>query len=349
MRNYKALLYKLIGARVRDYRLKNKEGKKPKKGLHRWSQVNIDIDTSILSRIENGKADKRKNPYFLNGTQIGTLCDAFKISEAELIWGKEEEKKSFIKLCIISILINDNNPAFFDGTFEEWVKEEWSYNPIEQKKLSNLAAIDQKQFDFFINKENSTLYSLLDVSFEKDYEMLSNIMLHTLVQDSNFSERFFDHLINYTNNVSNEENSIEALLRNFITYQGSYALLILDRGGIDYHRFIKAFNKFWEALESDFMQYFDKKLFSIDIKFSDVGLKPLSNQFFHEIFRSQEFIELNKQTLLLSEYIEKDSIISSLKMRFKMMHAIQVNRYSETQDTSLIEFMRPIIEAFNKS
>lgn len=343
MRNFTALLYAFIGKRIKTAREHRPMSKRS------LTSVSIDtgIDMSVLSKVEHGKAEKRKNPYFLNGAQIGVLCDLYGMSEKDLIWGNTDDKILFVELCVVSMLINNKNPAFFDGDFREFIEIEWNYDPITKNEmLIHISDAEVKGlYDFFVSQENNFYYGLLKSDFDADYETLSNLMLHILIHDFEFSKRFFGHLINYTNHTSINDNPIKQLLSDFITYRGNYASLILDRGGIDYHRFILAFNKFWDRIMPQYMDFFGEHLFNKDFDFRGRGLRPLTNEYIHTLFCSKEFFSLNQHLSLLAEYIDSEAIISSLNMRFELINALQTEN---NVDEELYKILTPTEAIFTE-
>ena len=343
MRNFTSLLYALIGKRIKKVRECRPSDKRS------LTSVSIDtgIDMSVLSKVEHGKAEKKKNPYFLNGTQISIFCDLYEMSEEDLIWGDIDEKILFVKLCVVSMLINNKNPAFFDGDFQEFITEEWAHDPITKNEmLFHISDAKVKGlYDFFVSPQNNLYYGLLESDFDADYETLSNLMLHILIHDFEFSKRFFGHLINYTNHTSTNDNPIKQLLSDFITYRGNYASLILDRGGIDYHRFILAFNKFWDRIMPQYMDFFGDHLFNKDFDFRGRGLRPLTNEYIHTLFCSKEFFSLNQHLSLLAEYIDSEAIISSLNMRFELINALQIEN---NVDEELYKILTPTEAIFTE-
>lgn len=66
MLNFTKLLYSSIGSRVRNIRKSRKDSQERFCYHTLQNQINI----SALSRIENGKNDKHKNPYLLSSTKL---------------------------------------------------------------------------------------------------------------------------------------------------------------------------------------------------------------------------------------------------------------------------------------
>lgn len=101
--NFQNYFYKEIGKRIRTQRKEK-----------RLSQESIDIDTPILSKIENGITHPTKNPYLINGNQLNILCEQLEMDKAEIVWGNREEQKNFVKMILISVLMSCNQQSFIN-------------------------------------------------------------------------------------------------------------------------------------------------------------------------------------------------------------------------------------------
>lgn len=170
-------LYKRIGARIRN---KRKE--------RHLTQVYFypAIDTSILSKIENGKAITGKNPYLLNSCQIDSLCHFFKCDAYQLIWGTKEEQENFAKILLLSIMCNGEptgdrehhqsiNPfCYFESTYDLFM---WAFeqNGIPAKLKDSIRyAIDQLD----AQKKDSEIKIPYDSSKISVDELRNKIDLH---------------------------------------------------------------------------------------------------------------------------------------------------------------------------
>ena len=120
MLNYTEAFYKMIGKRIKKTR---KENNLTQEDLEEKDVITV----SVLSRAENGNAQPKRNPYLLNVSHIKSLCNAFKISCSELIWGNEKDQENFVKFLLLAILLNGNsmNPfLYFDSKLELY---KWLY------------------------------------------------------------------------------------------------------------------------------------------------------------------------------------------------------------------------------
>lgn len=335
MLNFTGLLYDGIGSRVKAMRKRRKETQE-QFCLHTLqNQINL----SALSRIENGKNDKHKNPYLLSSSQIEILCECEKIKPSELIWGTDDEKESLIKMLILALLMNSDkiNP-FEDKELEEWSAFEIKVNSSWENDMRNKLSPDEvaqylnDKYGYFINSTNARHYEILNNHFEPAYEKSSNLILKLLLTDYKFSSNFIFHVIRYTGNtadIDQETDPIKALIRNFVTNKGEYSINLLDNKTKDYSLFIIAFEKFWRRYKDTYLEHFDKTLFSL---IDDTGkirndLKHVQNSDFHSVFTDDAFIQLNEELLLLSDYEDSDSILASMNYRLELQMAMHENLF----------------------
>lgn len=332
MLNFTGLLYGSIGSRVKAIRKSRKESQERFCYHTLQNQINI----SALSRIENGKNDKHKNPYLLSATQIEILCEYEKIKPSELIWGTDDEKESFIKMLILAILMNSDkiNP-FENKELEEWAALETKINPNWENELSHDEWIQylKDTYGYFINFTNANNYRMLENHFEPAYEKLSNLILKLLLTDYKFSSSFISHLIRYTQNMAGiqqettQTDSIKGLIRHFVTNKGEYSVILLDNKSKDYSLFIAAFEKFWNRYKNIYLEYFAENLFSLidDTEGARNDLKYVQNPNFHSVFTANAFIQLNEELLLLSDYDDSNSILTNMNFRLQLQQAMQMN------------------------
>lgn len=332
MLNFTGLLYGSIGSRVKAIRKNRKESQERFCYHTLQNQVNI----SALSRIENGKNDKHKNPYLLSATQIEILCEYEKIKPSELIWGTDDEKESFIKMLILAILMNsDKMNPFENKELEEWAALETKINPNWENELSHDERIQylKDTYGYFINSTNANNYRMLENRFEPAYEKMSNLILKLLLTDFKFSSGFISHLIHYTQNMAGirqgttQTDSIKGLIRDFVTNKGEYSVILLDNKSKDYSLFIAAFEKFWNRYKNIYLEYFAENLFSLidDTEGARNDLKCVQNPDFHSVFTANAFIQLNEELLLLSDYDDSNSILTNMNFRLQLQQAMQMN------------------------
>lgn len=354
MLNFTELLYNNIGSRVKAMRKSRKESQERFCYHTLQNQINI----SALSRIENGKNDKHKNPYLLSSTQIEILCEYEKIKPSELIWGEDGEKEDLIKMLILAILMNSDkiNP-FENKELEEWAAFETKINPNWENEMKNELSQDERmqylkdKYGYFINSANANYYQMLDNHFDPAYEKLSNLILKLLLTDYKFSNGFISHLINYTQNMAGirqettQTDSIKGLIRDFVTNKGEYSVILLDNKSKDYSLFITAFEKFWNRYKNAYLAYFDENLFSLidDTVGARNDLKFIQNPDFHSAFTANEFIQINEELLLLSDYDDSNTILTNMNFRLQLQQAMHMNLLADGEtDMELLQCLNKI-------
>lgn len=307
-------IYKSIGNRIESIR----------KQQHKTQKAIELIDSGTLSRIENGKIVSDRNPNFMNSSNVFAISRGLKIKPNELIYG--DIKIPLIKMIVLAILTNCKDNPFMNLSYDEWLNEYWCHDLSKQNELRE----NKTEYEFFISRENYKFYESMNVDFHQEYETVSNLILKQILQDYEFSKYFWRHLFNYFSClVKNEPHKYEELIERFILNKGVYSLIIYDIEGINYPNFIVAFNKFWNKVEKDYVEFFDKYIFFEDDELLKNGLKNFSDEHIHNVLASKDFIELNERLLFLAEYKDEEAILSSLNMRFEMIKKLREERQNE--------------------
>lgn len=311
MNDYTSMLYRMIGRRFRERR---------KKAKMTQADFMPTLDTTIVSKIENGKAEKKRNPHFLNNGKIQDICafEELDITPYELIWGTEEEKTELVKIWTLSVLLNSCKNPFKDCTFEQWLMDEWIYDPGREK--DNIPLMVEK-YGYFISPERYGLYGLLKTEFDNDYERISNLILKQLMLDYQFSKKFFFNLIPII--VKYQGIPIEKVIENLILNKGNYADAIFDSLDYGYVQFILAFHAFWNRTAEQYLAFFEEHLFGNGDTLLKEGMKNINNDRIHNLFICPEFIEMNERLLYLPEYTEPEAIFASLDFRLKLIGQIR--------------------------
>lgn len=348
MNDFTAVLYKLIGRRIHTQRTNAK-----------IKQLDlIPNNRSMVSILEHGMVNPKKNPsYFLSSCYINEICSypAMKLTPGKLVWGSDNEKKDLIKLWTVSLLLNGTTNPFVNNTIDNWIENQWMHCTAQERKAIN-AVITQKvnEYVFFISPEHHSSYFLLKAKFDKSYQNISHLILKQLMHDYDFSKHFIEHVVNYNRNVSilnlprntGATRPIKRLIENLILGKDSYCDLILDMNGICYPQFISAFEKFWSNAVTVYMPFFEKNLFLNDDELLQNGLNNINNKKIHDLFCSEEFIELNEKLLLLPEYTESEAILSSFNVRMTLGKAVINARVQDHNcDMKFAAHFNQIIEA----
>ncbi len=341
MNDYTSMLYRIIGRRFRERR------KKAKMTQADFIQT---LDTTIVSKIENGKAEKKRNPNFLNNVKIQDICafEELDITPYELIWGTEEEKTELVKIWTLSVLLNSCKNPFKDCTFEQWLVDEWIYDP--ERKKDNIPLMVEN-YGFFISPERYGLYGLLKTEFDNDYQRISNLILKQLMLNYQFSKKFFFNLIPII--VKHQGIPIEKVIENLILNKGNYAGAMFDSLDYGYVEFIIAFQAFWNRAAGQYLSFFEENLFINGDTLLKEGMKNINNDRIHNLFICPEFIEMNERLLYLPEYTEPEAIYASLDFRLRLIEQIReplLDTLDDNEETPLFDFnFRPVQNFFKEN
>lgn len=174
-------IYRSIGHRIRVRRKAMK-----------LRQTDFDgIDFGILSKIENGKAERSRNPYLLNEYQISILKDKLGYKDiANIVWGTIEEQENFVKMVLLYILISGGEFAFdvidnpfIDNTVSDalirWAKKQHCI-PKELYKDVNLYIYSKDHVDNKHNSDENTYNCCLKTlnNKEKIISQINTFFLH---------------------------------------------------------------------------------------------------------------------------------------------------------------------------
>lgn len=155
--NFTGILYRQIGERVKDARKKLKAtldkvvvDETNKSGESCW------IDKHILNNIENGKAEKKRNPYLLSSGHIADLSEKLNIGDKfQVVWGNEGDRKRFAKLILIAVLCNasEMNPFFpyHHSGYEELFK--WAHNQSGFPKELRVYLACAEEYSYMVKME----------------------------------------------------------------------------------------------------------------------------------------------------------------------------------------------------
>ncbi len=331
------LLYKMIGQRVRQYRKladpsKYEKGedqspagdRKPRKKSF-VSQGDfcdyLKIDYVVLSKIERGKAEK-SNPYLLSEAFIELISREFEMTPIELIWGKKEDKVTLIKIFCIAVLINGSNVIpFLNEDFSTWLATQKQTASEELITSLNCA---KKTCEFFINPQNYELYKSLQMRYLKDYEEISAILLKHLLLDLDYYGCFFEYLQNRSKYDLKE---FQTIAKSFLIDEGNYPDFFQIEAYYPY--FIVAFHNYWERVQAEYMNFFEKEIFALiteeeggtekdNAKHAHHGLMKVSNELFYNKITSLDFRKLNKWLLIRAEHTDGKAAVASVRQRMSI-------------------------------
>lgn len=366
--DFTAYLYPRIGKRIKGMR--KKTGCTLDEFVSNESREDDScwMDKSILSRIENGVTEKRKNPYLLSSAHIGSLAEKFNITKEELVWGDREEQKQFAKIIIVSILCNSSNlnpfccydsyeELFNYANKQEELTEELSiYLPnaedlpyLTKEKISDTTQITpagyptvtaeelkkkvdiffENKYGFFYSRENHDAYDILKNEYHKELKTLSNLLFNLILHDYRFANGFARRAVALIQKRYLEEDKFIEKMTDFYASPSQYINLAINNKEKEYNDFAIAFIHLWERKEKDFMAFFDKHIFKN--KKVEGGLKYFRNEDFMSIIMSDELFRLCETALIMEEFTEPEAVLS--KNIIQNFYQLEVQKYITKQNS----------------
>lgn len=289
--------------------------------------LKISIDTFRLSRLENGKRHKKKNPHFLTDAYIDFFAELLGVESDSFLFGEETDKLNLIKLIILNIFMNgDNQPKNNrDAQIEQVPIFDINMNSDKEffrLAMNNLDYDSQKteydiackiffntgerniqddrkrqtnilitQDSFFYSGKNAKLYTLL-MNGESLFAEQSSIILKSLFGNFDFASDF----LNRRNNIEN----ISLAGTEIVVRQPSRKEFYIDNylnaqgvfsaNAIDWKE--SSFRKFISAFNEFIELYIEDFLTFFEEKIFSKSLKQLSNTYVNKVFSGDEFTDL---------------------------------------------------------
>lgn len=208
------------------------------------------IDGSALNKILGKKVEKR---FLLSYTNLEDLSRALDIDKIELLWGKEIEIESFIKIIILSLLINDDKLSLYQ------IEKTLKFSDVEIEPFTNSNCV--------------RVYSLVENIYDDSYSEISDELTKAI-----------NHLnINYQTKIAINKNKHTQDKLN-----SSSKINVID---ITDENFIIKFEHFWDKHKKIFISYFKSNYIYINDNNKNI-MKNLTNDNFHKGFTSLEFLTL---------------------------------------------------------
>lgn len=333
--NFENLMYKGISQR---FRVKRKHAFKKQTDFIAFIQREypyLSADRQKISNIERNKRLKDRNPYLFSENSIEGFSQALRFSDkSKLIWGEEIDKHDLIRLILLKIFMNGTErelTPFFDiedVDDEEFVRgalfffdspefpdnnpgKELTLKVRDEKNeknkkflIENLRIFMREMDDFFCNGANSKNFELLNDDSKSDYEKSSNLILKILFGNLNFATSFLEieNDIISTKLQSHEVyegRKVEDYSEGFLYNKGNYSLQAIDYKRSLFVTFIKAFYEMYEHYKKDFLDFFDKHIFSKGLE----RLKLVNNERINNLIQSSEFLELLERIYQKDQYV----------------------------------------------
>lgn len=187
--NFTNYLYESIGNRV----------KRLRRSMNLTQESIEGIDTSILSRIENGKAVPQKNPYLMNNWQIKILSETYKVDEKTIVWGTREEQQDFVKMILLSVLMSCNCQTFInpfcylesEPTFFTWANKQ-GIVPLELKGTIEFIRRAPEGIKSIKDEEPKEFYEKFLMNLKKEDVLAELIKLFDEKYDFFYSRENYD-------------------------------------------------------------------------------------------------------------------------------------------------------------
>lgn len=366
--DFTAYLYPRIGKRIKGMRKKTGCTLEKFVAIESSKDGKTWMDKSILSRIENGVTEKRKNPYLLSAAHIKDLSDEFGITKKKLVWGDRKEQKQFAKIIVVSVLCNasDINPFCYYDSYEEvfdWankqkeLSEELSvYLPcavelpdITKEKIADTTQITpagyptvtaeelkqkvdvffESKYGFFYSKENHGSYDILKNGYYEELKTLSNLLFNIMLHDYRFADGFVKRAVMLIQERYLETDKFIEKMTELYASPSQYINVAMDNKENEYSDFAIAFNHLWERKEKDFMAFFDKHIFKN--KKVEGGLRYFRNEDFMSMILSDEFFQLCETALIMEEFTEQEAVLS--KNIIQNFYQYQTQKYIVYQNS----------------
>lgn len=374
MFNYTGIYYSFIGKEIENF-LKMK-----KISLTKLSEI-TGIDISTLSKIKNTKLEVEKYPNSISVYQIEVLSEQLNLSPQKLVWGNRKNREEFVKLILVSILINNSsiNPfCYFENNLElfKWALKQncipedlRAYLLTAKAVISNKKDVDEnlmvspstpntikknsdtplsimelrtrtvnyfsERYGFFFNKKNFEFYNTLcSNGHNQELEILSNYILEQLFCDFNFTNKYIFRLTTYIlNKHVLKSGSVVKEIKKILNRKGEYSAIVLDNKEYDYFLFIDAFNKFWNNKKTEYMKFFNKKLF-LNKEIEKTALKKFQNRDIDNLIKSNDFLRLTSESMNM--YTEPEAILSYNYAQISYQQIIQKQFFMDgVTDTTL--------------
>lgn len=308
------LLYPMIGYRIRQRR----------HDLHKPLDeiaIEMGIDYTLLSRIERGITTS-KNPYLLSAVQISAISQYFGEDAETLIWGSNTEKTRLMKILCLAIIMNGNTNPFRDENIEAWIDKQ---NPETRTIFHSDEERSKRTCNFFVNPQNYADYKRLQMEYSEEYTLISNLILKQLLLDSDYWGCFFAYL---RDNSSFAADNFQKSAKEYLLNEGNYLSFLQSEKNYPY--FVLAFDRYWERVQYEYIDFFEKNIFTSSDKLQERGLREVSNQQFHDAIISHEFDKLNEWLLISAENFDDNAVNASTWQRhtiFAMAHKEDENLF----------------------
>lgn len=271
---------KKIGSRIRK-RIKNSH-KSNVSFLEKLGKKDMTEDFPIqlpaLSNITNGK---KSGKYLMSQKIFNKFLEEFELSSQELLFGEKDEILEFFKFTFLLILLNNSGvPShIYNFTDDKFFQEEIKKENIEE-----------------VFEENNSL-------IKSSNKLLRNILVSGTEESMNF---YFDVFKNYYDDETEFFVDFGRLvISDRLCSDFLFETIFSEKAG--YATFIQCFNTFIKKNTHEILNFFNKKIVN---KLNEESNGPndsvflkLSNEYFNELFSSDDFLIFLDQTLDSEQFI----------------------------------------------
>ncbi|CAM4209299.1 helix-turn-helix domain-containing protein [Lederbergia lenta] len=334
MLNFETFLYKNIGAKIKKYR-DSLDMTQDQFAAKLNSDYYISLDRYRLSSIENGRANKKKNPYLLTAELIKVFSNCMKCETKELIFGNYIEREENVRLFLLAIIMNSEKDEeeeyiipFMDFLFRNknrtiTLKENEERYISASGIMKGLNKVEEKYPFFTSGKIYKKYQNLLGVPSLR-IELISNLLIKLLMGDFEFANYYILRMSSLCKiNGSNE------IVYSFIENKGMIGGALIENKH-NFYVFANAFEKMWKRHKGLFMEYFEGYLFNKRIK-PELKYKEINNKLFYDIIIDPEF------SRLIFSVIEKDRFSIKTMDGHYLFYQHLLNRYVDKEIENSIE------------
>ena len=311
-------LYYWIGQTVQQQR---------KNAKIRQEDIEDPIGHPTLSAIENGKASKR-NPSFLNERQVLFFSTDFRtmlglnpISSSEFIWGDDEAREELIKTWALAVLINGTHNPFIRGGQVQWQQQSGAVTLMDG--LTTTVDIS-----YFFDALKHDMFERMADGPDSRLAIISNLLWRGITNDSIIEHFYVQDLYNsylsFCPDPASSFDMAKQLISDVLFDDDATQMKYITKNPMLQTRFFLAYNKLWGLLRDGYMHYFAENLIDVfdDSELDAHGMRNLKNKGIIDLFASPELQKLTEKVLLVNEFIDHSTIISSLDKRLTLINSV---------------------------
>ena len=294
----------------------------------KFTQQDIEdpIGHPTLSAIENGKTSYR-NPRFLNArlvlffsTDFRTALGLGPISSSEFVWGNAVEREALIKTWTLAVLINGPHNPFFPGDQAQWQQQPGVVTLVDALTAS-------QDISYFCDASKHEMFERMVDKPEPKLAIISNLLWRGITNDSIIERWYVQDLYNsylsFCPDPASSFTMAKQLISDVLFDDDATQMAYISKDPMLQTRFFLAYNKLWALLRDGYMRYFTENLFDVfdDSEFDARGMRKLKTKVIIELFASPELQKLTEEILLVNEFIDHSTMISSLDKRLTLINS----------------------------